>query len=204
MPCLATVIGETTGETTGEIKNSHQRVFLQELCKLESCFALTNSIQYGSAAMRRSPGRDPPMANIKTGILDPGIPHNHSSLLVTSIPQPRMKATTFVAAASAPVSYVLALSSKVSLDYATYQGTAGLDGITRFLGMQYAAPPIGDLRWKAPQDPTETTTAQSAAKVGSHAIIALDSYANSHTVQGCMRRSQPDSRNRPYRRLHIR
>ncbi|THZ11207.1 alpha/beta-hydrolase [Aureobasidium pullulans] len=44
-------------------------------------------------------------------------------------------------------------------------GTAGFDGITRFLGMQYAAPPVGDLRWKAPQDPAQTTAVQSAAKI---------------------------------------
>ncbi|THY73998.1 alpha/beta-hydrolase [Aureobasidium pullulans] len=75
-----------------------------------------------------------------------------------------MKTVTLLAVAFASVFCVSALSSKISLDYATYQGTAGFDGITRFLGMQYAAPPVGDLRWKAPQDPAQTTAGQSAAK----------------------------------------
>ncbi|THZ02294.1 alpha/beta-hydrolase [Aureobasidium pullulans] len=75
-----------------------------------------------------------------------------------------MKTITLLAVASTSVSSVFALSSNISLDYATYQGTSGSDGMTRFLGMQYAAPPVGDLRWKAPQDPAQTAAFQSAAK----------------------------------------
>lgn len=115
-----------------------------------------------------------------------------------------MKTVTLLAVAFASVSCVSALSSKISLDYATYQGTAGFDGITRFLGMQYAAPPVGDLRWKAPQDPAQTTAGQSAAKVSSYAIAEPDSHAESCTVQGRLHWSQTDSGNWSYRWIHLR
>jgi len=41
----------------------------------------------------------------------------------------------------------------VNLGYATYQGVALDDGVNQFLGMRYAAPPTGNLRWRAPEDP---------------------------------------------------
>ncbi|THW62855.1 alpha/beta-hydrolase [Aureobasidium pullulans] len=69
-----------------------------------------------------------------------------------------MKTVTLLAVAFAFVSCVSALSSKISLDYATYQGTAGFDGITRFLGSNTP------LLLLAPQDPAQTTAVQSAAK----------------------------------------
>jgi hypothetical protein len=53
----------------------------------------------------------------------------------------------------------------VFLDYATYQGFAGTNGITHFYGMRYAAPPTGDFRWRAPQDPPTATGIQQATAV---------------------------------------
>ena len=51
------------------------------------------------------------------------------------------------AAADAPLGVV-------DTAYGQAQGVAGeLDGITLFKGVPYAAPPVGDLRWAAPQDP---------------------------------------------------
>lgn len=46
-----------------------------------------------------------------------------------------------------------AVSPVVRLDYATYSGEALDNGITKWLGLRYAAPPIGELRFRAPQDP---------------------------------------------------
>ena len=45
------------------------------------------------------------------------------------------------------------------------------DGKVRaFLGLPYAAPPIGDLRWKAPQAPAKWKGARDATKFGAHCV----------------------------------
>ncbi|KAJ3995089.1 Alpha/Beta hydrolase protein [Lentinula boryana] len=42
----------------------------------------------------------------------------------------------------------------IDLGYAQYQGAFdSTNNLTNYLGIRYAAPPIGDLRWKAPQSP---------------------------------------------------
>lgn len=45
-------------------------------------------------------------------------------------------------------------------------GTTVAGGINRFLGMRFAAPPVGDLRWRPPVPPPNSTTVQSAANFG--------------------------------------
>ena len=55
----------------------------------------------------------------------------------------------------------------VDLGYAQYQGTAFPGGIKQFLGMRYAAPPIGDLRFAAPQDPAQEKNIIKANKASS-------------------------------------
>ena len=52
----------------------------------------------------------------------------------------------------------------VDLGYAEYEGTTLPGGVNQFLGMRYAEPPTGGLRWKEPQDPTEENTGLSSAK----------------------------------------
>lgn len=69
-------------------------------------------------------------------------------------------------------STVLALVSRaygdspkiVDLGYARYQGTT-VSGVHQFLGMRYAEPPIGDLRWRAPRDPSPIPGTQRADTV---------------------------------------
>jgi hypothetical protein len=53
----------------------------------------------------------------------------------------------------------------VNLGYTQYQGTKLANGITQWLGMRYAAPPIGDLRFRAPQDPIPKAGVQIADTV---------------------------------------
>lgn len=48
---------------------------------------------------------------------------------------------------------VRAVVPLVHLDYTSYHGTALQNGITQWLGIRYAAPPVGDLRFREPQDP---------------------------------------------------
>lgn len=54
----------------------------------------------------------------------------------------------------------------VDLGYSRYSGRSFKDGTTQWLGMRYAAPPVGNLRFSAPQDPLRNTTIQAANEVG--------------------------------------
>ncbi|PQE21386.1 triacylglycerol lipase protein [Rutstroemia sp. NJR-2017a BBW] len=56
-------------------------------------------------------------------------------------------ASTVVAAPSPKPSLV------VDLGYSKYQGTNLGNGVSQWLGIRYAAPPLGDLRFRAPRDP---------------------------------------------------
>ncbi|KAH8819024.1 triacylglycerol lipase [Xylogone sp. PMI_703] len=52
--------------------------------------------------------------------------------------------------------------SVVDLGYTRYQGTVLENGITQWLGMRYAAPPLGPLRFRAPRDPPSNPILQIA------------------------------------------
>lgn len=67
--------------------------------------------------------------------------------------------------ASALLAAASAVDPTVQLNYTTYQGTALPGGITQWLGIRYAAPPLGDLRFAAPQDPVVNDTVQIADAV---------------------------------------
>lgn len=66
-----------------------------------------------------------------------------------------------------------AAASVVELDYAAFQGTALSNGVTQWLGMRYAAPPTGDLRFAAPQDPPKINGLQHANKVSTSLPLRL-------------------------------
>ncbi|GJJ10761.1 hypothetical protein Clacol_004989 [Clathrus columnatus] len=57
-------------------------------------------------------------------------------------------------------------SSIVDLGYSVYEGITQSNGQNQFLGIRYAAPPLGDLRFRAPQPPLTTTGVQPATKFG--------------------------------------
>ncbi|KAG1902801.1 Alpha/Beta hydrolase protein [Suillus fuscotomentosus] len=62
---------------------------------------------------------------------------------------------------SSPTATVSA--SIVNLGYAQYQGSVDTaTNTTSFLGIRYAAPPVGDLRWAAPQPPPTVSGIQQA------------------------------------------
>lgn len=59
-----------------------------------------------------------------------------------------------------------AVDVTVSLDYSTYIGTAQSGtGVSEWLGIRFAAPPLGDLRFARPQDPPVVSTPQPANQV---------------------------------------
>ena len=57
-----------------------------------------------------------------------------------------------------------AVGPVVKLDYGIYEGGA-LDGVNQWLGIPYAAPPLLDLRFAAPQDPLKEKEPIRATKV---------------------------------------
>lgn len=59
---------------------------------------------------------------------------------------------------------VLGHPTVVHLNYASYHGCS-TSGISQWLGMRYAAAPVGDLRFEGPQDPPVVTGLQKATQV---------------------------------------
>ncbi|KAL9618080.1 MAG: hypothetical protein Q9160_007150 [Pyrenula sp. 1 TL-2023] len=56
----------------------------------------------------------------------------------------------------------LCVDPLVELSYSAYDGTPLSNGISQWLGIRYAAPPIANLRFEAPQDPIATDGVQTA------------------------------------------
>ena len=54
----------------------------------------------------------------------------------------------------------------VNLGYSRYQGNNFQHGVNQWLGIRYAAAPLGELRFAVPQDPPYNATLQKASKVG--------------------------------------
>jgi len=60
---------------------------------------------------------------------------------------------------------------KVKTEQGKVQGKTINDGkVKAFLGLPYAAPPVGELRWKAPQAPAKWKGVRDASKYGAHCI----------------------------------
>ncbi|KAF4962441.1 hypothetical protein FSARC_9470 [Fusarium sarcochroum] len=70
--------------------------------------------------------------------------------------------------------FSVAVDPTVNLGYSKYKGTNLGNGISEWLGMRYAAPPVEAMRFKLPQDPTRTRTIQDATKRG-YACIGTSS-----------------------------
>ena len=87
-----------------------------------------------------------------------------------------MRIRTGIVCALAMVASVLGFSSAVSADSLTVkilQGkvhgkTINNGKVRAFLGLPYAAPPVGDLRWRAPQPPAKWKGVRDAMSFGAH------------------------------------
>lgn len=67
-------------------------------------------------------------------------------------------------AALALASGAVAVNSLVDLGYSQYNGV-NTGAVTQWLGIRFAAPPVGELRFKKPVDPLKTSEVQQADKV---------------------------------------
>lgn len=63
------------------------------------------------------------------------------------------------------VSAGLSASSTVDLGYRQYRGERLSNGLTQWLGIQYAAPPVSELRFAAPVDPPYVEGIEDANEV---------------------------------------
>ncbi|KAJ6496021.1 Alpha/Beta hydrolase protein, partial [Mycena sanguinolenta] len=83
---------------------------------------------------------------------------------------------TFAATSLLAVSLAGAQTSPIiNLGYAQYQGAVNpANNITHFLGIRYAAAPIGNLRFRAPQPPANQTGVQQATAQPNECFQAFD------------------------------
>ena len=63
------------------------------------------------------------------------------------------------------------LGEEINLGYTTIQGLSYPGGISQWLGVRYAQPPLGPLRFAAPQNVTSNSTVQMATQVCFHGHI---------------------------------
>ncbi|KAI0017585.1 putative carboxylesterase [Xylariomycetidae sp. FL0641] len=74
----------------------------------------------------------------------------------------------------------------VDLGYARYRGGSNARGVDEFLGLRFAAPPVGDLRWRAPADPAPTEGVQDATKFGATCVGQGDSIVPGEYEEDCL------------------
>ncbi|KAL4883635.1 Alpha/Beta hydrolase protein [Aspergillus karnatakaensis] len=74
----------------------------------------------------------------------------------------------------------------VDLRYTQYQGKALPNGISQWLGIRYAAPPLGPLRFSAPRDPEEVYGVQDASQHGSLCIPTNEYPVPAGTSEDCL------------------
>ena len=60
--------------------------------------------------------------------------------------------------------------AQVKTDAGGVEGTTNADGVRAFLGVPYAAPPVGALRWQAPQPVAPWTGVKQAAAFGARCM----------------------------------
>jgi para-nitrobenzyl esterase len=59
-------------------------------------------------------------------------------------------------------------------------------GVRQWLGIPYAAPPVGDLRWRAPQPPAEWSGTRPAETFGAPCLQAGEATVNPGSAEDCL------------------
>ncbi|KAK8075012.1 cholinesterase [Apiospora hydei] len=98
-----------------------------------------------------------------------------------------MRANFVLVALSLAVSCTLGVQNVVRTNCGVYNGrNSAKDGTTRWLGMRYAAPPVGDLRFEAPQDPQCVDGIQEAFRHGKYCLATGASPRDIQTSEDCL------------------
>lgn len=77
----------------------------------------------------------------------------------------KMKLPTTPVLLLAYTQFALSVAPVVDLGYSQYRGRIVGDGTTQWLGMRYAASPLGELRFAPPKEPLETEGVLDASNV---------------------------------------
>lgn len=77
----------------------------------------------------------------------------------------KMHFSTAVTLLASLASQAMAVAPLVDLNYTSYQGVPLSNNVTSWLGIRYARPPVGNLRFSAPQDPVGNGSVQLANAV---------------------------------------
>ncbi|CAN8097632.1 unnamed protein product [Discula destructiva] len=105
--------------------------------------------------------------------------------------------TTLISLAAAPLALGATLlpraSNQVTTSYGTLQGaTSDLDSsVSVYKGIPFAAPPLADLRWKAPKEPSSWTGVRDATVFGadcsqSYQPVGLFASGNTNISEDCL------------------
>ncbi|EKM56747.1 uncharacterized protein PHACADRAFT_207938 [Phanerochaete carnosa HHB-10118-sp] len=89
-------------------------------------------------------------------------------------------------ALAATLELALAVDPLVNLGYTQYKGIALSNGVSQWLGMRFAAPPTGDLRFSAPADPPSNDTVQIANMHGPLCFTTGAGYPQSGHSEDCL------------------
>lgn len=89
---------------------------------------------------------------------------------------------TLTLAAALWLSPVQAVDPVVDLSYGKYKGKALGNGITQWLGVRFAAPPLRDLRFTPPHDPPRQHEVQDASEVGYPTVYSVRNKLTGMTV----------------------
>ncbi|EOD49447.1 Carboxylesterase type B [Neofusicoccum parvum] len=80
-----------------------------------------------------------------------------------------------------------AVDPLVQLDYASYRGTPLAVGVTQWMGLPYAAPPVGDLRFAAPRDIAVENKEYEANSHGPSCIGVDSAPGNARVSEDCLK-----------------
>jgi para-nitrobenzyl esterase len=82
---------------------------------------------------------------------------------------------------------VLATSAKITAPDGTFEGKFDTTGAMReFLGIRYAQPVTGNLRWKPPQPVTPQIATQDATQFGNHCPQPFSPFGNASATEDCL------------------
>ncbi len=105
--------------------------------------------------------------------------HRRPRLLVTAAMAALVAAVAVSATGAAPAAFV------VATDKGPIRGVA-IEGMEAFLGIPYAAPPVGDLRWRPPQESARWEGVRDATQFANHCPQAPSPYGIASLTEDCL------------------